>query len=162
MSLADLFKPVLRSAIYLITAAIACAPAALFAQSPNLAGTWEMDAAKSQVSDGRSMLLVITTAANKIKIDAKIRDKSGQEKTAGFTCAPDGKECEFDEGGHKSKVSLWFSGDALNVAKTDGPAGDVVNEWKLQTSSQGKVLTLTINHIDPSGPDETFVFAKKT
>jgi hypothetical protein len=120
-----------------------------------------MDAAKSQVSDGRSMSLVITGSANKIKVDATIRDKAGKETAAGFVCAPDGKECDFDEGGHKSKMSMWFSGDALNVAKTDGPPGDKVDEWKLQTSSEGKVLTLTVTHIEPAGPDETLVFSKK-
>jgi hypothetical protein len=135
--------------------------AVLSAQTPNMSGTWEMDEAKSNVSDGRTMALVIQSVANKIKLDATIHDKSGKETTAEFTCAPDGKECEFTEGGHKSKMSMWFMGDSLNVAKTDGPPGDVVDEWKLQMSSQGKVLTLLVTHIEPAGPDETFVFEKK-
>jgi hypothetical protein len=137
------------------------ATALLSAQTPDMSGTWEMDASKSKVADGRTVTLLIESAANKIKLGATIRDKAGKESTAEFTCAPDGKECEFNEEGHKSKMSMWFMGDSLNVAKTDGPPGDVVNEWKLQTSSAGKVLTLTVTHIDPSGTDETLVFSKK-
>lgn len=150
-----------RVCIHIAVVAVASAGAA-WAQAPSLNGTWEMDAGKSQVSDGRSMSLVITSVSNKIKVDATIRDKSGKEATAAFVCAPDGKECDFDEGGHKSKMSMWFSGDALNVAKTEGPPGDKVNEWKLQTSGEGKVLTLTVTHIEPTGADETLVFSKKS
>jgi hypothetical protein len=119
-----------------------------------------MDPAKSTVSDGRSVSLVVESAANKIKLGATIHDKAGHDTTANFSCAPDGKECEFKEGDHKSKMSMWFSGDSLNVAKTDGPTGDVVNEWKLEMSSGGKVLTLTVTHIEPTAADETLVFSK--
>ena len=133
----------------------------LSAQAPNFAGAWQMDAAKSQVSDGRLVSLVIESAGNKIKVTATIRDKNGKETTSDFTCAPDGKECDFNEGGHKSKLSMWFSGDALNLAKTDGPPGDLVDMWKLETSSGGKVLTVSVEHVDPNGPKETLVFEKK-
>src|ERR1700757_753795 len=75
----------------------------LSAQSPDMSGTWEMDTAKSHVADGRALLLVIQSAEKKIKVDATIRDKAGKETTDSFICAPDGKECEFNEGGHKSK-----------------------------------------------------------
>jgi hypothetical protein len=132
----------------------------LFAQAPNLTGSWQMDPAKSHVSEDRSMSLMIQSVGNKIKLTGTVHEKSGKEMAVEFTCAPDGKECEFNEGGHKSKISMWFSGDSLNIAKTDGPAGDVVDEWKLQTSEQGKVLTLTVNHIEPAGADETLVFNK--
>jgi hypothetical protein len=163
MSFIELLKAARFAAVgsAMIAAALLTA-ATLSAQAPNLSGTWQMDPAKSQVSDGRSVSLVIQSPGNKVKVDETIHDKNGKETTADFTCAPDGKECEFNEGGHKSKMSMWFSGDSLNLAKTDGPPGDVVSMWKLQTSSEGKVLTLTVNHIEPAGPDETLVFTKKT
>lgn len=134
----------------------------VWAQTPNMSGTWEMDPTKSKVADGRTVTLVIESVANKIKLSSSSKDNGGKETTAEFTCAPDGKECEFVEAGHKSKMSMWFMGDSLNVAKTDGPPGDVVNEWKLQMSPDGKVLTLTVTHIEPAGADETLVFGKKT
>ena len=130
------------------------------AQTPDFTGTWQMDAAKSQVADGRTLALNIEAPANKLKVTTTIRNKGGTDKTAQFTCGTDGKECEFDEGGHKSKVSMWYLGPALNVCKTDGPAGDVVNMWKLERSGDGKGLTLTVTHIDPSTAPETIAFTK--
>ncbi|MBV8897659.1 MAG: hypothetical protein JO051_14195 [Acidobacteriaceae bacterium] len=133
----------------------------VWAQTPDMSGTWEMDAAKSKVTDGRAVTLVIESAGKKIKLLETSKNNAGKETTAEFTCAPDGKECEFVEGGHKSKMSMWFMGDSLNVAKTDGPPGDVVDEWKLQMSPGGKALTLTVTHIEPAGADETLAFSKK-
>jgi hypothetical protein len=160
MTLTDFVQKVCRSSRF---AVLGCAPfvaATLWAQTPNMTGTWQMDPAKSTVTDGRSVTLIVESTAGKIKLGATIHDKAGHDMTADFTCAPDGKECEFREGEHKSKMSMWFAGDSLNVAKTDGPVGDVVNEWKLQMSSGGKVLTLTVTHIDPTASDETLVFGK--
>ncbi len=157
MSFTRLLKLATRSAL----CGAMLGTAMLSAQTPNLAGNWQMDVSKSQVADGRSVSMAIATVANKIKLGATVRDKDGKETSVEFTCAADGKECELNEGGHKSKMSMWFSGDSLNVAKTDGPPGDVVNEWKLQMSAQGKVLTLTVSHVDPTAPDETLVFSKK-
>ncbi len=163
MSFTDLLQTGKRGPIALAgIGSLLLAATILMAQNPNMTGSWEMDAAKSHVSDGRTVTLAIESMTNKLKVDSLIHDKAGKEVNADFTCAPDGKECEFNEGGHKSRVSMWFSGDSLNVAKTDGPAGDVVDEWKMQMSPDGKVLTLSITHIDPDGPAETLVFNKKS
>jgi hypothetical protein len=163
MSFTDLLETAKRRSIVLAEiVGLLLTATALSAQTPNMSGTWEMDAGKSHVSDGRTITLAIESVTNKLKVDSIMHDKGGKEINADFTCAPDGKECEFNEGGHKSKVSMWFSGDSLNVAKTDGPVGDVVDEWKLQMSTNGKVLTLAITHIDPDAPVETLVFNKKT
>ena len=162
MLLSELFK---RSksgpALLMAAVSVLLLSGSLYGQTPNLSGSWQMDTAKSQVSDGRDVTLVIETVSGKIKISSSSKDKAGKETTGELLCAPDGKECEFDEGGHKSKVSMWFAGPSLNMAKTDGPVGDVVNEWKLDMSADGKVLTLTVNHIDPTGADETLVFNTK-
>lgn len=80
---------------------------------------------------------------------------------AEFTCATNGKECEFDEGGHKSKVSLYFNGPVLVVFKTDGPENDSASQWNMQLGPDGKLLTVTVSHILPAGKDETLVFDKK-
>jgi hypothetical protein len=159
MSCSDCFKRLLHGALLAIAGAVLSG--AFLPPTPKLSGTWQMDPAKSHVSDGRTVTLVIENVANKIKLNATIHSKDGHDTTTDFTCAPDGKECEFDEGGHKSKISMWFNGDSLNVAKTDGPPGDVVNEWKLEMSPDGKVLTLVVTHIEPNGPEETLVFDKK-
>jgi hypothetical protein len=161
MSFDELFRAKKVNLRLSVLAGVVLLSGSLSAQTPNFAGNWQMDPAKSQVSDGRLVLLIIESAGNKFKVSATIRDKGGKETASDFICAPDGKECAFNEGGHKSKLSMWFSGDALNLAKTDGPPGDVVDMWKLETSSGGKVLTLSLEHVDPNGPKETLVFAKK-
>ena len=143
-----------------VTATLMFAGVAL-AQTAPVTGTWQMDAAKSHVADGRNVTLTVEMATTKVTVSSITQNKAGSELNVAFTCTVDGKECEFAEGSHKSKVSMWFLGDALNICKTGGPAGDVVNQWKLQPSADGTVLTLTVNHLEPTAADETLVFHKK-
>jgi hypothetical protein len=78
-----------------------------------------------------------------------------------FDCKMDGSDCAYDEGSHKSKVMVWFAGGELVACKTDGPAGDLVNEWHMQLSPDGHSLTVKIEHVDPAADPETIVFTKK-
>ena len=143
-------------------AAVAFLAARTSAQTPSIIGTWEMDAAKSQANDGRTIALTIeSVATNKLKLTSITHPKTGTDISVEVTCTADGKSCDLKEGDHKSQVSMWYLGGALNICKTDGPPGDVVNEWKLQPSVDGKQLTLTVTHIDPSAAEETLVFSKK-
>ncbi len=137
------------------------APTLFGADATNFTGTWEMDGAKSQVSDGRTVTLVIETLAAKYKITSTVREKGGQETSTEFACGF-GKECEFSEGSHTSKIMAWYDGAALTVCKTAGPAADVANEWKLELSPDKKTLTVTVQHLDPNAKDETLVFNKKS
>jgi hypothetical protein len=137
-------------------------PEVLPADSQNapFTGTWEMNASKSQISDGRSTTLTVEQAADKIKITSSTK-KGDSVVSTEFTCATNGKECEFDEGGHKSKVSLYFNGPVLVVFKTDGPENDSASQWNMQVGPDGKLLTVAVSHILPAGKDETLVFDKK-
>jgi hypothetical protein len=129
-------------------------------QAAPFTGTWETNASKSQISDGRSVTLTIQEMADKIKIASSTK-KGDSVVTVEFTCPTNGKECEFDEGGHKSKVSLYFNGPILVVFKTDGPENDSASQWNMQVGPDGKLLTVTVSHILPTGKDETLVFEKK-
>ncbi len=130
------------------------------ADNTDFTGTWEMVPAKSQVPDGRTVTLVIETLAAKYKVTSTVHDKAGHEISTAFACGF-GKECEFSEGNHKSKIMAWYDGPALTLCKTQGPEGDVSNEWKLELSPDKKTLTLTLQHMEPNGKDETLVFEKK-
>lgn len=124
-------------------------------------GTWQMDPAKSDVTDGRNMNLTMELAGDNLKFVSVVK-KAEATVTSQFACGTSsGADCVFDEGGHKSKVSLWFSGGALNLCKTDGPAGDVVTEWKLELAPDAKTMTITVSHVDPQAKDETLVMVKK-
>ena len=129
--------------------------------SPNFAGSWEMDPAKSQVADGRMVTLTIENISNKLKMVRVVRDKDGKEATYQFVCATVGSECEFDEAGHKAKVSVWYNGPALVVLKTDGLKEDASDEWTMKLSPDTHSLTVALEHIDPTGKEETLVFNKK-
>jgi len=129
--------------------------------NPNFTGAWQMDAAKSQVEDGRIVTLTIENVSNKIKMVRVVREKDGKEVTSQFVCGTGGTECEYDEGGHKAKVSLWYNGPALVVLKTDGTKEDTSDEWTMKLSSDTHTLTVGLEHIDPTSKDETLVFSKQ-
>jgi hypothetical protein len=129
--------------------------------NPNFTGNWQMDAAKSQVEDGRLVNLSIENVSNKIKMIRVVREKDGKEVTSQFVCGTGGTECEYDVGGHKAKVSLWYNGPALVVLKTEGPKEDASDEWTMKLSSDTHTLTVGLEHIDPTSKEETLVFSKQ-
>jgi hypothetical protein len=128
---------------------------------PTLTGDWVLDAAKSQPSDQREMTLTIDNSSSTVKMTKVVHEKDGKETTSQFTCAAGGGECQFDDGGHKSKVTLWYSGPSLVVLTTDGPKEDASDELTFKISPDKKTLTMELEHIEPEGKTETLVFNKK-
>jgi hypothetical protein len=144
-------------AAYLVLAGAAL----LCAQQKIYDGTWQMDAAKSHVLDGRTMTLVVATVGGAIKMTITSKKSDGQETSSEFTSKLDGKACDFDEGSHKSQLTMWWDGSALNASKEKGPAADVTSMWKWELTPDKQTLTLTINHYEPAADDEKIVFTKK-
>lgn len=136
--------------------------AALSAQQHTFDGNWQMDAAKSHVNDGRTVALVIASVGGGIKMTLKTRKSGAEEVASEFLSKLDGKACDFEEGSHKSHLTMWFDGTALNASKEAGPPTDVTSMWKFEISPDKQTLTLTINHYEPTADDETIVFTKKT
>jgi hypothetical protein len=136
--------------------------AALLAAQPGIFdGTWQMDAAKSHVSDGRVVELTVVTADGGIKMTIKSHKGDGQETTSEFTSKLNGKAADFTEGTHKSQITVWYNGPTLNASKEGGPATDVTSAWKFELGPDKGTMTMTINHYEPAGDDETLVFTKK-
>jgi hypothetical protein len=127
---------------------------------PNFTGAWRMDSVKSQVLDGRVVTLTIQDDSTKLDLVSTAQGKDAKEVTSKFACTTE-KECEFDQGGYKAKVSLWYDGATLVILKTDGPKEDAVTKWKLHLTPDGNTLTLDVVHIDPDEKPETLVFTKK-
>src|SRR5205823_9595558 len=119
------------------------------------------DAAKSQVEDGRLVNLSIENVSNKIKMVRVVREKDGKEVTSQFVCGTGGTECEYDGGGYKAKVSLWYNGPALVVLRTEGPKEDASDEWTMKLSGDMHTLTVALEHIEPTSKEETLVFSKQ-
>ena len=106
--------------------------ALLQAQQSSFDGTWQMDSAKSHVSDGRTVTVTIATVENGIKMTFKTRKSDGQEITSEFTSKLDGKPSEFAEGAHKWKITMWYN-----------------------CPLDRQMMTMTINHYEPAAADET-------
>jgi hypothetical protein len=138
------------------------AAAMVSAQQKTFDGNWQMDSAKSHVSDGRVVALTIATVAEGIKITMKTQKGDAKEVVSEFTSKLNGKACEMAEGDHKSKLTVWYDGPTLNACKENGPAGDVTSEWKFELGPDKQTMTMKISHYDPAAEDETIVFTKKT
>jgi len=124
-------------------------------------GTWQMDAAKSKVNDGRMVTLTIAPVeGGGIKMTMKTQKKDGQEVTSEFTSKLNGKAADFSEGDHKSQITVWYNGPTLNASKEGGPAADVTSMWKFELAPDKSTMTMTINHYEPAADDETLVFTK--
>jgi hypothetical protein len=132
----------------------------VWAQMKAFDGTWQMDSAKSHVSDGRMVTLTIAGVGEGVKMTMKIKKGDGPETTSEFTSKLDGKACEFEEGAHKSQLTAWFDGTSLNASKEKGPASDVTAMWKFELGADKQTLTMKINHYEPTADDETLVFTK--
>jgi hypothetical protein len=129
---------------------------------PNFNGTWQLDTAKSQARDAEAITYTIEDASGKINFSRVMQERDGKSITSKFTCDTVGTQCEFDEGNHKAKVSLWYDGPALVILKTDGPKEDSVTQWRLQLSPDGKTLNVTLTHLEPSDKTENLIFDKKS
>src|SRR4051795_12144769 len=113
----EVSMPCFRSALATLAVSLFFAVILLASDPPNFGGSWEMDTAKSQVLDGRVIVLNIESVQKKLKVVELVRDKTGKELSYQFVCETSGGQCDFDEGGHKSKVSLWYNGPALVLLK---------------------------------------------
>jgi hypothetical protein len=68
--------------------------------------------------------------------------------------------CDYDENGHKAKVSLWYNGPELVILKTDGDKRDSTVEWHMKVSDDGKTLNINREIIEPSEEKIALVFNK--
>jgi hypothetical protein len=151
-----------RLALAVLTAPLVLPFGLAAASPPNFSGTWELDPAKSPEAQGRTMTYTIQVASGKVNFTRVVHEKDGKEITSQFSCGTEGAQCDFDEGGRKAHVSLWFNGSALMILKTDGPKEDAVTQWKLELEPGGKTLKVDFEHIDPTDKAESLVFDKKS
>ena len=127
----------------------ACLALALFAlpgaaqDHPNLAGTWQFDASKSEQHTTKfaNATWVIEEGDNTIHIT---ETEGGNTKKLELKCSTDGKDC--DVAGEKAKASFWYNGPTLVEMET---RGDHVNRYRMKLSDDAKTLTVDIDSIVP-------------
>jgi hypothetical protein len=133
------------------------------ADQPNFSGTWKLDPARSPGANGANITVTIKDEGGNIAYERSLTQADGKQREAHFTCSTGGKECEFDENGHKAKVSLWYDGPALMILKTDGPKEDATIERKLELSADGNTLKVQFTNLDTDkdSKPEALVFTKQ-
>jgi hypothetical protein len=139
-----------------------CLAFALFAfpgaaqDHPNLAGTWQLDASKSEQYSTKiaSATWVIEEGDNTIHIT---ETEGGNTKKLELKCSTDGKDC--DVAGGKAKASFWYNGPMLVEMET---RGDHVNRYRMKLSGDAKTLTVELNSIVPRNDKaDVLVFQKQ-
>jgi hypothetical protein len=131
------------------------------AAPPDFSGKWVLDASKSEITSGDSIEITIQNQSGKIAFDRVLKESNGRQSHSSFTCAPDGTWCDFSEDGEKAKVTLWYSGSALIIAKTGGSSKDATTERRMELSPDGKTLTVELTNYSGSGKAEKLVFSKQ-
>ncbi|HEX8160998.1 MAG TPA: hypothetical protein VF538_03945 [Pyrinomonadaceae bacterium] len=149
-------------AAFVLFAAVAAAAA-----KPNFAGTWVLDAAKSEGVGGpqggpaAEETMTIKQDGDKLTVERKIKGQQG-ERTQNDTYTADGKETDFtmQMRGNETKgkrTAKWSAdGNMLEVndkASFDTPNGAMTmesqNKWSL--SADGKTLTIEGTRTTPRG-----------
>jgi hypothetical protein len=134
--------------------------ASLFAAGTDFTGHWQIDEAKSKPGPERTMTVDVEQHGDTITFVRQYQDHDGKTATARFTCAVGSNSCDFDENGHKAKVSLWYNGPELVILKTDGEKQDNTVEWHMKLGDDGKTLNINREIIVPSEEKEVLVFNK--
>ena len=128
---------------------------------PNYSGVWQLEPEHSQVPAGETITYNIQDSSGQVVFSRIIHERDGRQLTSHFSCKTGGGQCQFDEGGRKAQVSLWYDGPALVVLETN--TGDTsVTQWRLTMGPDGKTLNVEVEHLEPSDRTEKLVFAKKT
>lgn len=153
-------------------AALALSAVAALAQA-NFAGTWVLDAKRSQgLPEGVEMTMTVKQDGNRVQTETSISSPQGQQ-TIPDLYVLDGKETDYQPviGGdtRKGKRTAMWNADKSGLESTEratmiGPEGEVAvtakRIWTL--SADGKTLTIDVTLNTPAGAQVSKrVFAKK-
>ncbi len=114
---------------------------------PDLSGTWQLDASKSEMPVNKlsGLTMLISEKDGKININEDEKLADGKERKITYTCTTDGKECEVPE--TKAKASFWYNGPMLVSMETEH-GGSVIRE-RLKLSPDSKLLNVEISSLVP-------------
>jgi len=144
-----------------LSAALSIGAAA--AGRPELTGTWQLDAARSQIADARlkAQTWSIAQKDDSISITEAITDNGGKQRKIEIQCGTEGRECTIKEGGQPTQVTFYYDGPVL-VMLEQWHGADYVTKKRLQTSEDGKTLTVEVQHLAPPGhKNESWTFVKQ-
>jgi hypothetical protein len=132
----------------------------LSAAGSDFTGHWQIDQSKSKPGPERTASVEIEQQGDTVAFVRQYQDHDGKSATARFKCAVGSSTCDFDENGHKAKVSLWYNGPELVILKTDGEKHDSTVEWHMKLGDDGTTLNINREIVMPSEEKESLVFNK--
>ena len=138
----------------ILASGLFCVPAvAQDDAKPDLTGTWQLDATKSEMPVNRlaGLTMLISEKNGKININEIEKLADGKERKMTYTCTTDGKECEVP--GTKAKASFWYNGPMLVSMETERNGANVTRQ-RLKLSPDSKSLNVEISNLVP-GSDKT-------
>lgn len=147
------------TAVNSVLVALATA-ASLSASGVDYTGHWQVDSSKSKPGPEPTASIDIQEKGDSVTFVRQYQDHDGKAATSRFTCVVGANSCDFDENGHKAKVSLWYNGPELVILKTDGEKHDNTVEWHMKLTDNGSTLTINREIIAPSDEKESLVFKK--
>ena len=125
---------------------------------PVLNGTWQLDAAKSEIHSRISAALTLTIEQ---KEDAIHIVESGGKDKVELSCGTLGKDCKAQEEGRPLTVSFYYNGPALVETETRGHNNESVIKKRMRISDDGATLTMEVMHLVPDGQTEKLVLRKR-
>ena len=150
---------VLASILTLASATVA------LAQSDPVAGTWELNPAKSKFSPGpppQSQTRTYEVTGQQEKMIAKGIDAQGKPTLSQFTAQRDGKDYPFEGSPGLDTIALTPV-DTFTLNYTAKKAGAVVITGTRGISKDGKEMTISIKGTDATGQpvESSLVFDKR-
>ena len=150
-----------------VAALLLVAASAAAQTKPNFAGTWVLDASKSEgVMQGLEETLTVKQDGDKFDVESKAKTPRG-ERTANMDFAADGKEGDFTmrmmQNEVKGKRAAKWSADGavLEITETadvqtpDGGTASIKNWRRWTLSADGKTLTAEETRTTPRGEQKS-------
>ena len=140
-----------------------CLPALLIAPAvaadhPNLSGTWQLDAGRSQIHESKvkTETLEIQQVEDSVQI-AEDSNIGGKDRKSQYQCLADGSMCKAKD----LSVMVYYNGPAL-VLMEMRKNNEIVLKKRLTASNDGKTLNMELIHVAPTGlKDESLTFVKQ-
>jgi hypothetical protein len=128
------------------------------ADRPQLTGTWVLDPAHSQMHESKvkSEKMEIQQIEDVVQVTDSA-NADGKDRKLEYKCLADGSTCKTKD----VSISLYYDGPMLVVLEMQRK-NTIVIKKRLQTSADGKTLSMDVIHVSPPGPkDEVLTFVKQ-
>jgi len=151
-----------------VAALLLVAASAAAQTKPNFAGTWVLDASKSEgVMQGVEETMTVRQDGDKFTVESKMKSQRG-ERTMNIDFAADGREGDYtfrmmqNEGKGKRTAKWSADGAALEISETadgvptpDGGTASIKNWRRWTLSADGKTLTAEETRTTPRGEQKS-------